>query len=373
LIGGALLFGALRRLLSKPCARDALLFALGMATLANSRPFEGLVVSLPAATLVLMAIFRRGKATSGPMLVCAAFPIVLVLALAAVWMGYYNFRTTGSAWKPPYLVYEQTYGAAPLFLWQPMPPTPNYRHKAMRDFYDGWARSYFEVQQSFPGWARLAAFKLKQLWGFYFGIVLWFPLLALRWTREKSWILIAAGVCVLVTAVLLSETWVFPHYTAPVAPLGLVVVLQGMRRLHLWQWRGRPIGRFLVRPFLLVSLLTLVATFAVESPMARNGWERERARVLTSLERRGGQHLVLVRYGEGHSPHEEWVYNAADIDASSVVWARYMSQAENQELLDYFKNRRVWLLTSDSRGAVLRPYETGEQTRQAAYPMPPTK
>jgi hypothetical protein len=138
-----------------------------------------------------------------------------------------------------------------------------------------------------------------------------------------------------------------------------VLVLQGMRRLHLWKWRNKPVGQFLVRPVALVSLLTLIAAFVMERPLANDGWHRERARILTDLERRGGQHLVLVRYGEGHSPHEEWVYNVAEIDAATVVWAREMSLKENRELLGYFKNRRVWLLTSDSKTTVIRAYPDG--------------
>jgi hypothetical protein len=41
------------------------------------------------------------------------------------------------------------------------------------------------------------------------------------------------------------------------------------------------------------------------------------------------------------------VYNDADIDHSRVVWARDMDSAENQQLLDYFKDRKGWLLEAD--------------------------
>ena len=47
MIGGVLLLGALRRVVCRPRVRDAVLMGLGLAVLANSRPFEGLVVSLP--------------------------------------------------------------------------------------------------------------------------------------------------------------------------------------------------------------------------------------------------------------------------------------------------------------------------------------
>jgi hypothetical protein len=43
----------------------------------------------------------------------------------------------------------------------------------------------------------------------------------------------------------------------------------------------------------------------------------------------------------------EWVYNAADIDAAKVVWAREMSPDRNRELMTYFSNRKVWLVEPD--------------------------
>ena len=55
----------------------------------------------------------------------------------------------------------------------------------------------------------------------------------------------------------------------------------------------------------------------------------------------------MVRYGPSYSPGNEWVYNAADIDGAKVVWAREMDGAENRKLLEYFKDRHVWLLDVD--------------------------
>jgi hypothetical protein len=99
--------------------------------------------------------------------------------------------------------------------------------------------------------------------------------------------------------------------------------------------------------------------------------------LLSELQQTGGQQLVLVRYGPDHSPHEEWVFNDADIDAAKVVWARDICvhpeerrpfgaglqvprndpRGPNQTLIDYFSDRSVWLLNADEKPAVLRPYE----------------
>jgi hypothetical protein len=58
-----------------------------------------------------------------------------------------------------------------------------------------------------------------------------------------------------------------------------------------------------------------------------------------------------------HNVDHEWIYNAADIDSSKVVWARDMGDGQNQELLDYFRDRRVWRLNGDDSQPELRSYE----------------
>jgi hypothetical protein len=83
---------------------------------------------------------------------------------------------------------------------------------------------------------------------------------------------------------------------------------------------------------------------------------RERARILEALNEKEGTHLVLVRYAPDHNPHQEWVYNEADIDGSKVVWAREMDGARNCEIVKYFKDRRIWLLEADAPTPILTPY-----------------
>src|SRR5262245_48097725 len=53
MLGGPLVFGALRRLLRGPHARHAVVMGLGLALLANSRPYEGLLASLPVAAVLV--------------------------------------------------------------------------------------------------------------------------------------------------------------------------------------------------------------------------------------------------------------------------------------------------------------------------------
>src|SRR5262245_17904886 len=72
-----------------------------------------------------------------------------------------------------------------------------------------------------------------------------------------------------------------------------------------------------------------------------------RARILRQLEQEPGQHLIVVRYGPDHRGAQEYVYNRADIDNAKVVWARDMGDSKNRRLLEYFKERQVWLFEPD--------------------------
>jgi hypothetical protein len=82
----------------------------------------------------------------------------------------------------------------------------------------------------------------------------------------------------------------------------------------------------------------------------------ERARILARLESQPGRHLAIVRYHPGHNSFEEWVYNAASIDAAPVVWARELDDASNRELTRYFDTRHIWLVDADATPATLSPY-----------------
>jgi hypothetical protein len=101
-IGGALVFGALRRIIRRPRLRDVLLLGVGLAILANSRPYEGLLISLPAAVL----LFAWMVSKNGPALQISIsrimLPIIGVLTITGGAMAFYNWRVTGNALRMPY-------------------------------------------------------------------------------------------------------------------------------------------------------------------------------------------------------------------------------------------------------------------------------
>ena len=85
----------------------------------------------------------------------------------------------------------------------------------------------------------------------------------------------------------------------------------------------------------------------------------EREKVEEQLERLPGKQLAIVRYTDTHNSMDEWVYNAADIDHSKVIWARDMDAANNDKLIRYYNDRQVWLVQPDLQGK-LSPFSNLE-------------
>jgi len=112
-------------------------------------------------------------------------------------------------------------------------------------------------------------------------------------------------------------------------------------------------------PVVCVAIVVLrvaaVATGVVIE--ARPPKESHRDLVIRELQKQPGKQLVIVHYGPQQVPHDEWVYNAADIDASPIVWARDMGDRKNHELIAYFKGRDVWQL--DAEDAASKPVAYG--------------
>jgi hypothetical protein len=93
----------------------------------------------------------------------------------------------------------------------------------------------------------------------------------------------------------------------------------------------------------------------------------DRARIEAQLQQLPGKELVIVRYTPEHNPLDEWVYNAADIDGSKVVWAREMDAVDNLELFHYYPDRKVWLAEPDAQPASVSPYPVPQQLTAASH------
>jgi len=194
---------------------------------------------------------------------------------------------------------------------------------------------------------------------------------------DNRWIRFAAGTTGLVmAAILLASTGGYPHYTAPVASLIILLILTGLRNLRLWKWNGRPSGRFFVAalPAAAASVFAfaLVTEWIPNPYPAVHSWHLDRESIRRDLTAKEGQHLVIVHYSPKHIWHFEWVYNGADIDGSKVVWARDLGRDRNRELIRHFSDHNVWLVHADSHPPAISRYQNGsarnaQTTRKTSF------
>jgi hypothetical protein len=359
-LGGALILGALPRMRRRPRARYAALMALGLALLANSRPYEGLVYSLPFALAIALWLAASHRPPLRIAIVRIVLPLTLLLAIAALGTGYYYYRVTGNPFRMTYQVNRETYATAPYFLWQTPRPEPVYHHQVMRDFYR-WELGRFYDSRTPAGFLRSTAVKFQQWWQFYLGPALTLPLLALPWAIFDRRLRLPLLVLAFLLLGFSAQTWTLPHYFSPATAVLYLIVIQCMRHMRLWRCRNRPFGASLVSiiPLVACALLALRLTAVMAHAEIEPKWPRgnlDRVQLLRELTQLPGKQLVIVNYGSYHDVDWEWVWNNAEIDSSKVVWARDMGDAGNQELLTYFKDRNVWRLNGDASPPELRPY-----------------
>jgi len=376
-LAGALVLGALPRLTRAPRLRYGLLLAAGIAILAITRPYEGLLLCLPVAIYLGRWLLRgKSRPSTGALIRLSALPLAVVLAVVA-WLGYYDYRAFGKPTTLPYTVDRATYAIAPYYVWQSPNPAPDYHHEVLRSFYAQSEMSSFSKIHTLAGFLPQTLLKVARSFEFYAGFALLLPLIMIRRVfldRRIRFLVL----CVLVLAAGMAiEIFLVPHYLAPFTAAFYAIGLQAMRHLRLWRPGDQPVGLTMVRLDVAICLILAgLRLFPGPLHFALPEWPvsswtdtwygpdhfgTERARVASGMEQLPGQQLVIVRYSPRHNPLDEWVYNAPDIDDSKVVWAREMDAPHNLELMHYYANRKMWLVEPDSLPAAVSPYPATPQ------------
>jgi hypothetical protein len=382
-LGGALVLGALPRLTKTGRFRYGLLMAAGIAILVIGRPYEGMLLGLPVAfALGHWILFGKNRPATQVLIRRAAFPLALIVA-AIAWLGYYDYRAFGSPTTLPYTVDRATYAMAPYFVWQSQRPEPAYRHEELRRFYYEGELDFFAKVHTFSGFLPQTLIKVGFTVVFFSGFALLPPLIMLRRVLMDRRIRFLV-LCVLVMAAgMVIQIFIIPHYVAAFTPIFYAIGLQAMRHLRLWSPEGKPAGITLVRLSVTICIVMVGLRLSAgplhpvthEWPASKwnfswygpDRFGADRANVASSLEQLPGNQLVVVRYASKHNPFDEWVYNAADIDSSKVIWAREMDASNNEELIHYYKDRQVWLAQPDAVGAKISPFVMPAQIASASH------
>lgn len=363
-IGGALVFGAMRRILKKIELSHVLLFGLGLAILANTRPYEGLIVGSIASLFMFVVLIRKKTFSPKVLVQRVILPLAVVLVIVAAMMGYYNWAITGNALYFPYRAYEAAYGSIPNFLWEKPISKVAYNHEEIRkNFQELYFNIYKTHIDSLEHYLTWCYFKLGKLWRFYLDWVFTLPLIALVFLLKNYWVRFALFTTLLLLLAMMLVAFNFGHYAAPITCLVYFLVLQSIRKIYFWKWKKRPLGQvtswaipcYCISIIILPIILGSDPFFYVnpspwELPRTMpDRWSLKRSTLLSALNKEEGKHLIIVRYLPGHNIEYEWVYNEANIDNAKVVWARDMSLDQNCQLMKYFYDRKVWILEVDDK------------------------
>jgi hypothetical protein len=401
-IGGALVVGALARLLRRASAGPALAFGLGLAILANTRPYEGLVLGASSAVFLLVHLIlsiRRGRQNFSQLVHSIGLPLAAVLLPTFIWMGYYNYRVTGDPLQMPYSLVDKQYGSWSPFLWSNHPrPEPKFDHEIFRALLlevenpvNQFDRQHFLLQH---------LTNLIDFYRFFLGLpLLLCILISLPRLARIRRLRVPLLLLLLFYLGLSVEANLYPHYFAPATVLVFLIATAAVHDVSSLFSPGK------IRLAAACALFFCIAIFDVRrimNPASRicshidlsaqaaerdlgmvsmnrgwsptvGGWSptvgarsirsqapfiEQRDQVLTFLQKQPGQQLVLVRYGPHHHADSEWVYNDANIDQSRIVWAHAMPGGKDDELLRYYPDRRVWILDEDGK-VTLRPMDPG--------------
>jgi hypothetical protein len=348
-MGGALLYGAARRLTTLPTHGASSALGLGTFLLAVSRPFEGLLICGPVGVYLLWWLVRDRRSTLARRVLWLT-PGLLVSAAGLAWIAYYNWRGTGDALQLPYTVYRDRYQMLPIFRWQEVRPLPPNLNQEMLNY------AYLELDagKMFSQPARRLADYARVLAGETGLLTAVLCVLMLPWTlRARSLWLVFASSAVILSGMWFSYYFEF-HYHAPAAVLTLILATASLRRLALFRKGPRSLYAVIVAGILLVTAVQSFRAWTRWENMPKRilqHWAVTRQEVIDTLTRGGGRHVVFVKYGPRHSPHAEVVHNTADVDAQTVVWVRALEDWQNQEVLEYYRDRAAWLmLIEDDNG-----------------------
>ena len=359
---GCLVFGSLPRLRAQWRNRDAVLLGAGMGVLMLTRPFESVLLALCVVLyFVPVMIHRIEWPRLAKMKMIALLAVVPAIGLTLL----HDRAVTGSWTTLPYSLSRYQYGVPTTFTVQPNPvPHRSLTHEQSIDYQaqrlvhgegTDTVRSYFDRLIS-----RVRFYRFFFLAPLY--LVLPFFLLSVREFRFL-WVMLSVIVVALGTNF---YPYFQPHYIAALTCVFLLISVTALERVSRWSRDASRIILFLCAAQFLFwygvhlssspTLLSALGPYETWNYINYGDLDG-RAGINQRLDQAPGKQLVFVRYWPRHL-FDEWIHNAANPDASRVVFAGDLGSDENEKLRQYYPDRTAWLLEPDARPRRLTPYSS---------------
>ena len=247
-IGGALALGSYPRIVRRRQPQFAWLLGFGLAILAITRPFEGLLFAVP----IVAALGLRTRAVN------TWAPIAVTLAFGGGFILFYNYRVTGHPFLLPYVEHMRQYGYVSQFNFLPLRPGVAYRHENIARLYYQWeferwsrSRTWHVIADRAKDWYQT----LSMLSGRGIFMLLMGALLpATIRDRRMRLPVICLGALIFGSLV---EIVYYPHYAAPATVAIVLLLVQSFRHLRHFRLKTRPVGLFLSRALPAVAFFLL--------------------------------------------------------------------------------------------------------------------
>lgn len=379
-LGGCLVLGAVPRILPGEGRRNAgnsrhltlyfLAGALGLAILANTRPFDGAAFALPILLWMAVSLVRSNGIRLRRVLI-AALPGLLLFSAIEVFVAYYQYRVTGSPWQMPYAKTAE-YGVTQPFIFQKLKPIPEYRHWEFYLFYvvaepDFRQLQWYGIHNNIPAYLDTLVIRADLYWHFFVAPLMTLPLFfALPAIRKRKFRL-PWTVMGVVAISLLAESYLQVHYLAALTGVIVLLLMCGVRQIAALRIGRLPAaGKLftLALPWVAVIMVILRLAFfnekyvqlhEIHAPPQQLTWafssyrNYHREEFDAWLKDQPGKHLVIV-----HTQRRFWNYlydlvnNGADLENARVLWARNMDTVSNCRLAQHYAGRNLWLVDDGS-------------------------
>jgi hypothetical protein len=251
--------------------------------LAVSRPVEGAIFFIPFGAALLWWAVRLDIPTRVAAMRRIVLPIFAILACAAGFIAFYNWRVTGSPVVFPHFI-EQKEITTAVFIWQHDKPPIPYANPQFDDFYHNFLPSLYHAS-----WAAAEGqwwYKSTGFWEFFLGPTLSIPFLALPWVLKEPRNRLLVVQAALSAVGLWVVVYYHAHYAAPLMAAIFVLMMQCMRVLRRLRILGRPVGVGLTRLIVLFSLLIGPIYFAqsvISPPSALFEWSHRHSVLAISV------------------------------------------------------------------------------------------